>query len=146
MWQQGYQKKASQPVLHSDPVPGGGIPGPCPPDWVLVPPKRGLCPEEINRVGASGAQIEVQISVFGGLTPDFVTFLGITCFRPEKTLEFAISAKKSLRLFAPPLVPFIQTGMNFSCPPKIYFCPPSHAILAPGLITLALHFICGVYA
>ena len=38
--------------------------------------QRGLCPEEINRVGASGAQIEFQISVFGGLTPDLVTFLG----------------------------------------------------------------------
>ena len=23
--------------------------------------------------------------------------------------------------------------INFSCPPKIYFCPPSHAILAPGV-------------
>ena len=42
----------------------------------LCPPKRGLCPEEINRLVASGAQIEVQISVFWGLTPDFVTFLG----------------------------------------------------------------------
>ena len=23
--------------------------------------------------------------------------------------------------------------INFSCPPKIYLCPPSHAILVPGL-------------
>ena len=53
----------------TDPAPRGGIPGPC-------PPKRGLCPEEINRLGASGVQIEVQISVFCGLTPDFVTFSG----------------------------------------------------------------------
>ena len=44
------------------------------PNWLLVPPKRGLSPEEINRLRASGAQIEAQISVFCGLTPDFVTF------------------------------------------------------------------------
>ena len=47
-----------------------------PPKRKLCLPKRGLCPEEINRLGASGAQIEVQISVFCGLKPDFVTFLG----------------------------------------------------------------------
>ena len=34
--------------------------------------KRGLR----NRLGASGVQIEAQIGVFCGLTPDFVTFLG----------------------------------------------------------------------
>ena len=65
-----------------DPAPRGGIPGPCPPNWLLVPPKRKTappsedCPEEINRLGASGAQFKAQISVFCGLTPDFVTFLG----------------------------------------------------------------------
>ena len=50
----------------SGPAPRGGIPGPCPPKWVLVPPpnencappKRGLCPKEINRLGAFGVQIE----------------------------------------------------------------------------------------
>ena len=46
----------------------------CAPQTKIVPPKRGLCPEEINWLGASGAQIKVQISVFCGLTPDFVTF------------------------------------------------------------------------
>ena len=62
---------------------GWGIPRPCPANWLLVPPKWKLCPpkrelccEEINRLGASGAQIEVQIRVFCGLTPDFLTFLG----------------------------------------------------------------------
>ena len=30
----------------------------------------------------------------------------------------------------------IHTRINFSCPPKIYFCPPSLAILAPGLSSL----------
>ena len=29
----------------------------CPPKWLLVPPKQGLCPEEINRLGAAGVQI-----------------------------------------------------------------------------------------
>ena len=36
----------------------------CPPQTKIVPPKRGLCPEEINRLEATGAQIEVQIIVF----------------------------------------------------------------------------------
>ena len=49
----------------------------CAPQTKIVPiPKRGLYPEKINRIGASGAQIEVQINVFCGLTPDFATFLG----------------------------------------------------------------------
>ena len=53
-------------------------PSAVPPTWLLVPPqtkivppKRGLCPKEINRLGASGAQIEVQISVFCGWRPFF---------------------------------------------------------------------------
>ena len=93
-----------------------------PPNENCSPPKRGLCPEKINRLGASGAQIEAQINVFCGLTPDFVTFLGwrpffffeicfrlenssedlfffeITFFRPEKPLEILISAGKSLEI------------------------------------------------
>ena len=43
----------------------GGIPGPCPPKWLLVspqmkivPPKRGLWPEKINSLGGAGVQIE----------------------------------------------------------------------------------------
>ena len=51
-------------------------------------------------------------AVFGMKT--FV--LEITCFRPEKPPEFAISAGKSLWIFASPLVQLIQTGINFSCP------------------------------
>ena len=62
-----------------------------PPQTKIVPPKRGLCPEEINRLGATGVQIEVQIGVFGGLTPSFwdedLFIFEITCFRPEKPLE-----------------------------------------------------------
>ena len=48
-----------------------------------MPPKRGLLPKEINRLRATGVQIEAQIGVchryfrnFCGLTPDFMTFLG----------------------------------------------------------------------
>ena len=73
-----------------------------------VPPKQGLQPEEINRLGATGVQIKAQIGVcqryfrnFCGLTPDVMTFWGrrpffFTCFHPEKLLEFLISAGKSL--------------------------------------------------
>ena len=43
-------------------------------------------------------------------------FFEITCFRPEKPLEFPISAGKSLAIFAPHLVHLIQIGINFSCP------------------------------
>ena len=75
----------------------------CAPQTKVVPPKRGLCPEEINRLGASGVQIEAQIGcllwtdtgfhdVFGMKT----FFLEITCFRSEKPLEFPIWAGKFL--------------------------------------------------
>ena len=47
----------------------------CAPRTKTVPPKRGLCPEKINRIGATGVQIEAQIGVFNGLTTDFLTFL-----------------------------------------------------------------------
>ena len=90
--------------MASDPAPRGGISGPCPPVCLCPPnencasPKRGLCPEEMNRLGAS-------VGVFCGLTPDFVTILGlrlffleITCFRSEKLLEFAISVGKPLAI------------------------------------------------
>ena len=65
-------------IQGSRPGATGGIPGRAPPKWLLVPPppKRGLCHEEINRLGATGVQIEAQIGVFCGLTPDIMTFLG----------------------------------------------------------------------
>ena len=56
-------------IQGSRPGATGGIPG-------RAPPKRGLCPEEINRLGATGVQIEARIGVFCGLTPDIMTFLG----------------------------------------------------------------------
>ena len=39
------------------------IPGPCPQMTACAPPKRGLCPQEMNRIGATGVQIEAQIGV-----------------------------------------------------------------------------------
>ena len=47
-----------------------------PPQTKVVPPNGGLCTEEFNRLGATGVQIEAQIGVFCGLTPDFMTFMG----------------------------------------------------------------------
>ena len=67
----------------SRPGATGGIPGraspqmtACAPQKKIVPPKRGLCPEESNKLGVTGVQIEAQIGVFCGLTPDIMTFLG----------------------------------------------------------------------
>ena len=48
----------------TDPGPRGGILGPCPQTKIVPLPKRGLCPKEIYRLGATGVQIEAQIGVF----------------------------------------------------------------------------------
>ena len=79
-----------------------------PPQTKTVPPpsEAGLCPEEINWIGATGVQIEAQIGVFLWTDHGFhdvfgmktFIFLEITCFRPEKLLEFAISGGKSLAI------------------------------------------------
>ena len=137
-------------------VPRGSIPGPCPPKWLLVPPnenctpKRGLCAEEINRLGATGVQIEAQISVCHryfrnscGLTTDFMTFLewrpfsfffGDHLFLAGKTFEFRKIPPNfwsSPSLFDPDwdkfLVPPCPSRIHINkllVPPKIYFCPP----------------------
>ena len=62
-------------------------------------------------------------------------------------------------MFAPLLIPLIQTGIsflcprapfeftqkiNFSCPPKFISAPPSHAILAPGLDVMNCDSYAGV--
>ena len=81
---------------------------------------RGRAPTEINRLGATGVQIEAEIFVIYmtllGWRPFFPFFLEITCFGPEKQFEFLISDGKSLLIFGLHLVHLIQTGMNFSCP------------------------------
>ena len=78
-----------------------------------MPPKRGLCPEEITTLGTTGVQIEAKIGVcqwyfynFCGLTPDFwdedlffflfFFFLEITCFRSEKL--FNVSGRKTVMI------------------------------------------------
>ena len=126
-----------------------GIPGPCPPKRKLCSPKRGLCSEEINRLGASGVQIEALdsknsvnrrrnceqeliIHNFCGLTPDYIklrVYFGTRNFFLVSTFFCLIHT-------------FKFTQIKFSFPQKMYLCPPpppppppppSHAILAPGL-------------
>ena len=60
----------------TDPAPWGAYQGRAPQMTACAPPKQGLCPGEINRLEATGVQIEAQIGVFCGLTSDFMTFLG----------------------------------------------------------------------
>ena len=56
-------------------------------------------------------------------------------FRPENPSEFQWRSF----FFGLYLARLIQTGINFPWPPKIYFCPPSHATLAPGLGLLRIN-------
>ena len=89
-WQQSHR-------IETGPAPRGGIPGPCLPQMTdcaapnenCASPKRELCPIEINRLGATGVQIEALGSQnstyrhrireqepffrnFCGLIPDFM--------------------------------------------------------------------------
>ena len=82
-------------IYQSNPAPRGAYRGRappndclCPPKRKLCPPKRGLCPEEINRSGLLDCKSR----------PKLVFFLEITCVRPEKLLEFAISGEKFLAI------------------------------------------------
>ena len=112
----------------------------CPPNENCAP-KRGLCPKEINRLWATGVQIEAldfhnsayrpTIRVqelffrnFCGLTPDFMKF----------RVDFG--TKNFFFLWSSPFSfdPHSRIHINKTLvPPKIYLCPPSHAVLAPGL-------------
>ena len=85
-----------------------------PPNENCAPPKRRLCSEENNRIGALERKsrpklvffvdlklekpLEIPISARKSLEysvkPFF--FLEVTCLQPEKPLEFPISAGKSL--------------------------------------------------
>ena len=59
-------------------------------------------------------------------------------FRPENPFDFLLLTMfVSSRLgwiFRAPEPLSNSHKINFSCPPKIYLCHPSHAILAPGLL------------
>ena len=114
----------------------GGIPGPCPPNDCLCspkrklfPPKRGLCPEEINRLGAIGVQIESQIGVFCGLTLDFLTFFGwrkSPVFSRKKRLNFRCWPKNPSQNQWRPFFSFFFLEMTCFRPEK----PPEFPISA----------------
>ena len=140
----------------------------CPPEWKLSPPKRGLCPEEINRLGATGVQIEAQISVCDRFSAGkfltisvntffFVLFFwrSLFCFFGDhheflagKTFQFLIYRRKiPLNFWSSPcffdpdwdkfLVPPCPSRIHINkllVPSQNLFLPPSHAILAPGLL------------
>ena len=83
---------AASPIYSTDPAPWGGIPGPCPPTDCLcspnencAPPKRGLCPEEINRFRALERKCRPKLVLFVDL-------------KLEKPLENSISAGKFLEI------------------------------------------------
>ena len=94
-----------------DPAPRGGIRGrvpqmtACAPQTKIVPPPSEDCaPKKLTGSGLLECKSWAKLFFFCGLTPDYMTFLGwrpfileITCFRPEKPLEFPISAEKYLR-------------------------------------------------
>ena len=90
--------------ISAGPAPRGGHSG-------AVPPKRGLCLEEINRLGATEVQIEAQNSQIGayrprireqelffrsccGLTPDFMKLWGRRPFH----FDFHTSLKDSWKI------------------------------------------------
>ena len=94
------------------PAPRGGIPGPCPPKQKSPPPSKDCSPKKLTGsrllecksrpklVFATGIFVTVFLStdtVFHDSCGMKIFFcLEITCFRPEKLLEFLISAGKSL--------------------------------------------------
>ena len=68
------KKKTKLSVSSPGPAPQGAFRGHAPPNDCLFPSKRGLCPEEINRLGAIGVQFVAKILV---ITREFV---GKNCF------------------------------------------------------------------
>ena len=123
-----------------------------PPKWLLVPPQtktkpppsEDCAPKKLTGSGLlDGVQIEIQI---GDVFKTF--FFEITCIRPEKVLEFAIAAGKSLWIFASHLVQLIQAGINFSCPgaplefkQNKLLVPPQNLFLLPQ-VTLSWRRAC----
>ena len=144
----------------------------CPPKRKLCPPKRGLCPEKTIGLGALERKSRSKLVSFVDLHKflewfffgDHLFLAGKTTWNlAEKPLKIPISAGKSLWIFAPHLIPLIQTGMNFLCPrapfeftqnkllvtPTIYFCPPvtlswRRAYPSPGCQTVVRLDIFGI--
>ena len=90
-------------VYYPCPAPQGGIPGPCPPKLLLVPPqtrivspKPDLCSKEIDRLGAAGVQSRPETPKILVTTPEFVSkncfFLWSLQLRP---FVFVISPQNS---------------------------------------------------
>ena len=117
----------------------------CAPQARIVPPKRGLCPYESNRLDAIGVQFEVRDSQnighhprICGLEPLFRRFHGedlFFVFTPE-SVEFRTCFAMKTFFFG------LHSRQSFCAPPKLFMPPPppSHAALAPGLLTLTILF------
>ena len=125
----------------------------CPPKRGLCPEEINKIGAAGVQIEAEIGVWHPHIRNFCGLAPDFTKFLGwrpffffseVTFFRAEKPFEFLNSAEKSFWIsvktfffwfhlvhliqtwinFSCLRVPLKFTHINFSCPPKIYFCPP----------------------
>ena len=151
----------------ADPGAPGGIPEPCPPKWLLVPPPNENCvppsedcaPKKLTESWQLECKSRPKLVFFVDWQRiswrfwDEDLFLEITCFRPEKLLEFAISGGKSpaisvktfflrssvsgrkipLNLCFSPcsldpdwdkfLVPLLNSH-KINCSCPLYFCPP----------------------
>ena len=112
----------------------------CPPKRKLRPPKRGLCPEEINRLGAIGKQIEAwdfQIGVyrsyfrnFWELTPDFIALLG---WRPSFFWFSPCSFDPHWDKFlVPPCPSRIHVNKLLVPPPNLFLPLPQSRYLGAG--------------
>ena len=60
----------------------------CAPQTKIVPPKRGLCPKEINRLRATGMQIEAQLVFASGIFVIFVDWHWISWYFWDEDLFF----------------------------------------------------------
>ena len=79
------------------------------------------------------------------VAPEFVK---IRSFFEMETFFFLVFTPEFIEIFNEDLCFFIHTlefqALKFLCPPKISLCPPSHAILALGLV-LYLIIITHIY-
>ena len=101
-------------MLHwSRPGATGGIPGPCPHKWLLVPPQTKIAhppsedcaPKKLTGSGLLECKSRPKLVFFVDwhrilwrFWDEHLFFLEITCFRPKKLPEFPILAGKSLAI------------------------------------------------